>query len=124
LAGRATRTEYGFYVAFIIGLGIVLGLLPTPPAVNTGLWIAMMFAQIRRLHDIGRTGWWALGINLAPVLPMVLLMSVMGLEDAALVGGAFALIPIIWLGVVKGQPEENRFGAPPPRTWKYMLTGR
>jgi uncharacterized membrane protein YhaH (DUF805 family) len=88
-SGRAHRTEFwmftlvNFIVAILIGvvdgamgtvgiLGVVYGVLLLPTAAG---WA-------RRLHDIGRTGWWQLlafaGIGMIKLLLFALLNSQQG----------------------------------------------
>lgn len=122
LAGRASRTEYWIVVGAIIALGIGLGFAPRLEGVGRGLSIVIVFSQVRRLHDIGRTGWWAAA---AVIVPVILMLPFIADPDLALLVGTLAtLAPVVAIGVPKGQAFENRFGPPPPRTWKYMLTGR
>ena len=89
-AGRARRKEfwffYLFYVIFALAAAIVDSVLGTEYSVaetaSIGLFssvfvIAMMlptFAVLaRRLHDIGRSGWWIL-IGLIPIIGAIVLL--------------------------------------------------
>ena len=89
-AGRARRKEfwffYLFYVIFALAAAIVDAVLGTEYSVaetaSIGLFssvfvIAMMlptFAVLaRRLHDIGRSGWWIL-IGLIPIIGAIVLL--------------------------------------------------
>jgi uncharacterized membrane protein YhaH (DUF805 family) len=66
--GRATRSEYWYWILFgiLIGIvaGIVDGILRTHGAIRTlvslGLLLPGLAVGVRRLHDIGRSGWWLL----------------------------------------------------------------
>jgi uncharacterized membrane protein YhaH (DUF805 family) len=76
--GRATREEYWMYMAFIFGLLFVLYLITTIlgdlalilmgplVVVAFALFLPTLAIQARRLHDIGRSGWWCL-LLLLPV---------------------------------------------------------
>jgi uncharacterized membrane protein YhaH (DUF805 family) len=71
---------------------------------------------IPRLHDIGRTGW-LVAIPMGLELAMGWLVP--GTPDHAqlLALNAVSLLvlsSVVWLGSVRGQPETNRFGPPPP----------
>jgi uncharacterized membrane protein YhaH (DUF805 family) len=55
------------------------------------IWVNLAI-QIKRWHDLGKTGWWAL-VNLIPVIGW--------------------LIALIELGFVKGTAGPNRFGEDP-----------
>ena len=97
IEGRASRSEYWwFYLAFIIadiGLTIVDSALGTPLVfLLLALIPASFCAAIRRMHDIGKSGWWLL-ITLIP-----------------LIGG---LVLLYWFIFDGGQPHANQYGAVP-----------
>ena len=97
IEGRASRSEYWwFYLAFMIaniGLTIVDSALGTPLAfLLLALIPASFCAAIRRMHDIGKSGWWML-ISLIP-----------------LIGG---LVLLYWFIFDGGQPHANQYGAVP-----------
>ena len=108
--GRARRSEYWYFVLFnfivsiLIGLslGVIAGLLNVPALVYLAhLWSLAVFipslaVSVRRLHDIGRSGWWLL-LSLIP-----------------LVG---AIILIIW-HCTDSQPAANQYG-PNPKEMDY-----
>ncbi len=108
--GRARRSEYWYFVLFnfivsiLIGLslGVIAGLLNVPALVYLAyLWSLAVFipslaVSVRRLHDIGRSGWWLL-LSLIP-----------------LVG---AIILIIW-HCTDSQPGANQYG-PNPKEMDY-----
>lgn len=108
--GRARRSEYWYFVLFnfivsiLIGLslGVIAGLLNMPALVYLAyLWSLAVFipslaVSVRRLHDIGRSGWWLL-LSLIP-----------------LVG---AIILIIW-HCTDSQPGTNQYG-PNPKEMDY-----
>ena len=89
----------------------------------------MMFVCVPRLHDIGRTGWYALGLWIAEVEleirlfpyrppPFIEVPTVGTMVLAAVVVGA-----IVWLGIIPGQPGANKFGPPGPPGLKGVLSG-
>jgi uncharacterized membrane protein YhaH (DUF805 family) len=71
-SGRASRSEYWYWVLFSIIGGIVTGTVdyaifsdndfssPINAIFNLILFLPSFAVGIRRLHDIGRTGWWVL----------------------------------------------------------------
>lgn len=105
--GRASRSEFWWWTLFTNLVPIPLGFadmavfpqyhLP-PPLLDGPFNIAFMvitflpsfFVMIRRLHDVGRSGyWWMIAIT-----------------------GIGALVLLYWM-VKKGTPGENRFGPDP-----------
>jgi len=106
-SGRATRSEYWYFVLFpflvFLSAFVVDGILNMAldaPALGgnmlTGvvmlfLLLPLISAAVRRLHDLGHSGWWYL-IGFVPV-----------------VGGVVLLI----LFCFQGTPGENRFGPDP-----------
>jgi uncharacterized membrane protein YhaH (DUF805 family) len=103
-SGRASRSEFWWYVLFIWIVSIILHLILNAiglngnSAVGTGFVIvyvlqilAVIAVGCRRLHDTGKTGW----LQLLWVIPCV---------------GPIILI-IFW--VQAGQPGDNAHGASP-----------
>lgn len=70
--GRATRAEYWYPVLYMVIVGILLGLFGKVGEALAGLFslaniIPGIAVGIRRMHDIGKSGWWIL-INLIPLV--------------------------------------------------------
>ena len=66
-SGTATRQEFWMFVLFnflvSIGIGVVAGILRFPLLIviyNLAIVIPSLAIGARRLHDIGRSGWWQL----------------------------------------------------------------
>jgi uncharacterized membrane protein YhaH (DUF805 family) len=86
--GRATRSEYWYFVLFYIIGALIVGLLDGVMSGLTGgnaggigilsllyflgTLVPSIAVGIRRLHDTGRSGWWYL-IALIPIASLVLL---------------------------------------------------
>ncbi len=106
--GRAPRAEFWWYILFCIGLGTLFGgvdigiyglrwlssggmLRPSGSWLSLFLVIPGIAVAVRRLHDIGKSGWWYL-IGVIPII-----------------GGLLLLIWFSRAGNIGG----NRFGADP-----------
>lgn len=98
--GRARRKEYWFFVLVNFMVGVALGIVS--PFINE--WAVALYwlyslatflptlgVSIRRLHDIGRSGW-SLLVSLIPII------------------GPF--IALFWF-VTEGDDDENKYGYPP-----------
>jgi uncharacterized membrane protein YhaH (DUF805 family) len=78
--GRARRAEYWYFVLFNIIASLLLGLVDG--LLGTGfigfLYYILVFlpslaVQVRRLHDVGKSGWWIL-IGLIPLIGWIWLL--------------------------------------------------
>ena len=99
IEGRASRSEYWFFYLFLIiaqiGLGIIDGVAGTPLSLLVlALFPAIICVSIRRMHDVGKSGWLLL-ISLIPLVNLILLY---------------------WFIFDGGQPHANHFGAVPTNT--------
>jgi uncharacterized membrane protein YhaH (DUF805 family) len=79
--------------------------------------VALVFLCVPKLHDIGRSGWFVLiGVALE-LAGLVIGFSFFSLETAKAVTGVAVLAMaglLVWLGTVRGDPNANRWGDPPP----------
>lgn len=82
--GRAIRSEFWWFVLFCIIVGMVLGALDAMVFGYGSIGIFALIFQLgtiipslsvgaRRLHDIGKSGWWQL-LMLVPILGWILLI--------------------------------------------------
>ncbi len=97
-SGRARRSELWYFILFLILLQIVaavidyaIGIKVFEYAVSLATFLPAIAVEVRRLHDIGRSGWW-LFLSLIP-----------------LVG---AIILLVWL-CRRGDAATNPYGPPP-----------
>lgn len=88
--GRALRSEFWYFQLFVVIVQAVLNAFLPPVAGLFGLAVLLpgLAVGARRLHDLGRSGWWQL-LWLVPVIGVIVL--------------------IVWWAT-KGATEENRFG--------------
>lgn len=72
-SGRARRSEYWYFVLINAIISIVLGYVI--PILSTVYFIAMLLpslaAAVRRMHDVGKSGWFIL----IPIYNLVLAVS-------------------------------------------------
>ncbi len=66
-SGRATRAEYWWWCLFLVVTGVVLGTIDSITGIgalqnifNLATLIPGLALGARRLHDIGKSGWWQL----------------------------------------------------------------
>lgn len=103
-SGRAVRSEYWWFVLFLIIANIVASVLDMAIMGNGGMGfqpISTIFALAtllpslaagaRRLHDTGRTGWWLL-LAFIPILGAIIL---------------------IWFLAQRGEDGTNAYGPAP-----------
>lgn len=100
-SGRSRRSEYWYFFLLNIIVSVVVNILVRVVGLSVfsligGLWslatvIPGLAVAIRRLHDIGKSGWWIL-IGLIPI------------------------VGVIWLVVLyakESQGEDNKYGSMP-----------
>lgn len=78
--GRATRSEYWFWVLFVILAEIVtsiadygLGLQVITPLFGLAVFLPGLAVSIRRLHDLDRIGWWIF-LFFVPLIGVIVLI--------------------------------------------------
>jgi len=97
-SGRSSRSEVWWWLLFSIIAQLVAAVLDGAGSagiliiiIYLGLLLPTLAVQVRRLHDLDRSGWWIL-ISFIPILG--------------------AIILLVWF-CTKGTEGENRFGADP-----------
>ncbi|MBL8562935.1 MAG: DUF805 domain-containing protein [Gemmobacter sp.] len=119
-SGRASRSEYWWFVLFIMIVALVLsgimmmGMDFTTGEMGTlaklaagllvifylGVLIPSIAVAVRRLHDRNMSGWWYLGFIALSFIPLV---------------GFVASIAMLVIFCLKGTDGDNRFGPDPLR---------
>jgi len=114
-SGRARRAEYWWWALFAFVGGIVIGWIPVLDVIfSFGILIPGLAVTARRLHDIGRSGWWLL----APYGTILLAGTMFGLE-ATILGAASAIAAVVLIVVLfvwtvrPGDHGANAFGPDP-----------
>lgn len=85
-SGRATRPEYWWFILFVLLVQLVSQTIdaavfgagedagqPLSIVASLALLLPSIAVAVRRLHDIGRTGWWVL-IGLVPLIGFLVLL--------------------------------------------------
>ncbi|HEX9808102.1 MAG TPA: DUF805 domain-containing protein [Alphaproteobacteria bacterium] len=131
-SGRSRRAEYWYWTLFILLCSLAFAALdyslfatyqwgPVYSLFTLATIVPGVAVAVRRLHDIGRSGWWLL-LMFAPLLGAIAtgvaavslrapemwpLMTALGV--AQLVG---IVILVVW-ALRRGEPAPNRFGPDP-----------
>ena len=113
---RIDRRVYWIAAGLLLAIGVVLALLTHGARfVSGGLMVMWVWVIARRLHDIGRSGWWQAG---AYATEAVLVFGLMGFGHAGALAataaaGLLHLLFLAGVGLIPGTPGENRYGPPP-----------
>ncbi len=104
--GRASRSEYWWFFLFISIVGFITGLIDgfvfgweysDPTWISTLVSLALLLpnfcVSVRRLHDLGKSGWWNL-----------LVFTIIG------------IIPLLIFMVMEGEEHPNQYGNVPTNT--------
>lgn len=125
--GRNNRARYwqvtGLYLLAMLVAGAMASILDgEPPAaaivpllvLTVGGFVASFFNHVKRLHDVGLSGWWLL-LGVVVMTPTELL-RIANDADVRLFGAALQVFVslglLVLFGAVPGQKDSNRFGEP------------
>lgn len=80
--GTARRSEYWWFILFLLVAGAVIGYVSEPLGLlfNLATLVPSLAAGARRLHDTDRSGWWQL-IWLVPVIGWIVLIVFMAQDS-------------------------------------------
>lgn len=99
-SGRASRSEFWWYVLFTFLVSVVIGWIgfvsrDLGNVINTLVGLALLLPglglSVRRLHDTGRSGWWIL-INLIPVVGNIIYLVWM-CQDSQMTPNRYGSVP-------------------------------
>ena len=112
---RINRRVYWTAAGILLAIGAVLAMLTHGARyISGGVSLMWIWVIARRLHDIGRSGWWQAAAYVAEVvLAIVLVDAHMSLPVVTGVLGIAHLALVAGLGMIPGTPGDNRFGPPP-----------
>ncbi len=131
--GRASRSEYWWFVLAVVIVGLVASLLGwiVQWIVTLALIVPAAAAGARRLQDTGRPGWWIwipviVSLLLSFMAPTMPAMGPDGMPVGAMPGmGSVALVSVLgivqlvialvflWFLTRPSQPGANAYGPPP-----------
>lgn len=136
--GRMRRSHFWISWGILFAAGFILGLIPI---IGSIIGIALIYpqvaVQVKRLHDMGRSGWWVIAPFAANIVLFIVgffaIMGNVALNSQALenedpgammamfgsIGGIVLLFFVInlgwllWIGIVDSQPGQNKYGNNP-----------
>lgn len=136
--GRMRRSHFWISWGILFAAGFVLGLIPILGSfIGLALLYPQIAVQVKRLHDMGRSGWWVVAPFVANIiLFIVAIFAIMGNvalnsqglenEDPAAMMAMFGSIGgivlfflvinlgwLLWIGIVDSQPGRNKYGPNP-----------
>ena len=122
-SGRARRKEYWMFILFNAIISFVLGFIDGLLGLNLlsyiyalVIFIPSLAVSVRRLHDIGRCGWW----YLLPMVPFIGLSALLAFgsftSSAAIIVGLAALgtgiLMLVWF-CTDSEGGSNKWGPNP-----------
>jgi len=138
--GRLRRSHFWIGFLIIFGANVVLGWIPVIGwLVSLALIWSNVAISVKRLHDMGKSGWFVLapyvigfGLTIIGFIMMFGGIAASGMSESyyednpaavlALMGPAFGLFAVaalvglaflLWIGLTDSEPGENRFGPNP-----------
>ena len=102
--GRASRSEYWWFVLFTIIVNFIATAFPsditpnpTSIIVSLAIFLPSLGVIVRRLHDLGKSGWWIL-LAIIPIVNFI---------------GIFVILVFM---VMEGEEHTNQYGEVPTNT--------
>lgn len=122
-AGRASRSEYWYFILFMVLVNAVARIVDGGPRAGHGalqglvgllLLLPHLAVAVRRLHDTDRSGWWYLLplLTLPLAVGAILVRGWSGLGTAVVLGLILIIVQLIWF-CQKGTAGGNRYGDDP-----------
>ena len=123
LRGRARRREYALWLVVIFAWLYVAAWMQNP-------WVQMILATafwlqtIRRLHDLGRTGWWIAAVVLGEISIVAVQATRAHAAWANTLPSAAFLCCLLLIAAWPGDRRGNRFGSPPRSGRQRMMSAQ
>lgn len=139
--GRLRRQHFWISFLILLGAGVIAGMIPLIGwIISLALIWPNVAVQVKRLHDMGKTGWlvvipWIATVvgftmmimsvgmaaftspeyfeNLANEDPTAVLSIVGGMMGGIAIMGLVSLAFLLWIGISDSQRGDNRFGPNP-----------
>ncbi len=136
--GRLRRQHFWISWLILFGAGFVTGLIPI---IGSLIGLVLIWPNVaitvKRLHDMGKTGWFAVIPWVANIIGFIMIISAVGMsiitnpqafenEDPAaimsmlgsMMGGVAVLFLVnlgflLWIGITDSERGDNRFGPNP-----------
>jgi uncharacterized membrane protein YhaH (DUF805 family) len=135
--GRSRRTEFWVFVVVVLvgqlvanyvdlsaGTSALVGRMRTFEALFTiAVLIPVAAVSVRRMHDVGRSGWWMLLIAV-PYTTWQATANGAALNSAALLLFALAAVGLFVLLVQPGTAGDNGYGADPKADATEAVAGK
>jgi uncharacterized membrane protein YhaH (DUF805 family) len=115
VGGRMNSKTYFIAIGVVLAAGGGLAYFGKLGGVGSALFVPIILIYSARLHDIGRSGWWQLGLYIVQ-LPTLLLVGTLGGQSFTVIMAAGLMILLVFtlvVGLIPGAPGPNRFGPPP-----------
>ncbi len=136
--GRTRRSHFWIGWLICLGIGVVAGWIPLVGfVISIGLIWPNLAITVKRLHDMGMSGWIAAVPFVANIVGFIMMfvsvgasvfMNATALENEdpaaimALLGPMFGILGILflvnfgfllWIGLSEGKPGSNKYGSNP-----------
>ena len=113
-AYRINRPTFGvLLVTYLLAYALIVYFVAKPPGAEAGAIVLLAL----RLHDLGRSGWWAGLLVVAEVMVIAIGMAAGDAKGIEIAGGMFvmfAVVALVVIAFIPGQARRNRWGDPPP----------
>lgn len=113
--GRLGRRRYWGWLGAIVLASLALAALLKAPTGLFATWLWLWIAA-PRLHDVGRSGWWVVGVIafIAAAIGAASMVGELMVPPMTYLAMLLQFAVVLWLGIAEGESCANRFGPAPP----------